>query len=156
MNWRAKPLISLETIINLIGATKTSSGLEVYARLDQGAYPESIKVRDAELKAVNLHGDTFHPERNYSIKPKCSLSTRPKHQRGNAGAPLRQAPLRNLLQAKPGEPSGLIMGSRRKSRSGRSIRRPHKQRRIEFDVVANPDCLCDRRYAVSVECSPAQ
>jgi len=70
MNWRGKPLVSLETIINLIGATKTSSGLEVYARLDQGTYPESIKVRDAELKAVNLHGDAFHPEWNYSIKPK--------------------------------------------------------------------------------------
>lgn len=70
MNWRGKPLVSLETIINLIGATKTSTGLEVYARLDQGTYPESIKVRDAELKAVNLHGDTFHPEWNYSIKPK--------------------------------------------------------------------------------------
>jgi hypothetical protein len=70
MNWRGKPLVSLETIINLIGATKTSTGLEVYARLDQGTYPDKIKVRDAELKAVNLHGDAFHPEWNYSIKPK--------------------------------------------------------------------------------------
>ena len=54
INWRGKPLVSLETIINLIGATKTSTGLEVYARLDQGTYPDNIKVRDAELKAVNL------------------------------------------------------------------------------------------------------
>jgi DDE family transposase len=70
MNWRGKPLVSLETIINLIGATKTSTGLEVYARLDQGTYPDKIKVRDAEIRAVNLHGDAFHPEWNYSIKPK--------------------------------------------------------------------------------------
>ncbi|MGH2893547.1 MAG: ISAzo13 family transposase [Solirubrobacteraceae bacterium] len=70
MNWRGKPLVSLETIINLIGATQTSTGLEVYARLDQGVYPDKITVRDAEMKAVNLHGDAFHPEWNYSIKPK--------------------------------------------------------------------------------------
>jgi len=70
MNWRGKPLVSLETIINLIGATKTRSGLEVYARLDEGTYPDKIKVSAAALGAVNLHGDEFHPEWNYSIKPK--------------------------------------------------------------------------------------
>jgi Rhodopirellula transposase DDE domain len=70
MNWRGKPLTSLETIINLIGATKTSSGLEVYARLDDGTYPDKIKVPDTDIKAVNLHGNTFHPEWNYTIKPK--------------------------------------------------------------------------------------
>jgi Rhodopirellula transposase DDE domain len=70
MNWRGKPLVSLETIINLIGATTTSKGLEVYARLDNGVYPDKVKVPDAQLKAVNLHGDTFHPEWNYTIKPK--------------------------------------------------------------------------------------
>ena len=64
MNWRGKPLVSLETIINLIGATTTRSGLEVYARLDDGAYPDKIKVPDSEIKAVNLHGDEFHPEWN--------------------------------------------------------------------------------------------
>jgi len=70
MNWRGKPLTSLETIINLIAATKTSSGLEVYARLDDGTYPDKIKVPDTEIKAVNLHGNKFHPEWNYTIKPK--------------------------------------------------------------------------------------
>jgi len=69
MNWRGKPLVSLETIINLIGATTTSTGLEVFARLDEGTYPDKIKVPENELKAVNLHGDKFHPEWNYSIKP---------------------------------------------------------------------------------------
>ncbi len=43
MSWRGKPLVSLETIVNLIGATTTSIGLEVYARLDPGVYPDKIK-----------------------------------------------------------------------------------------------------------------
>jgi len=67
MNWRGKPLVSLETIINLIGATTTSSGLEVYARLDQGTYPDKIRVTDAELQAVNIQVEDFHPEWNYRI-----------------------------------------------------------------------------------------
>lgn len=70
MNWRGKPLVSLETIINLIGATTTSTGLEVYTRLDQGIYPAKIKISDAELKTVNLHRDEFHPEWNYKITPR--------------------------------------------------------------------------------------
>jgi hypothetical protein len=70
MNWRGKPLVSLETIINLIGATTTRSGLEVYARLDPGSYPDKIKVTDADLNAVNLYSDQFHPEWNYTIKRK--------------------------------------------------------------------------------------
>ena len=70
MNWRGKPLVSLETIINLIGATTTSTGLEVYARLDDGEYPAKIRVTDADLAAVKLHPEAFHPEWNYSIKPR--------------------------------------------------------------------------------------
>ncbi|MCA1681370.1 MAG: ISAzo13 family transposase, partial [Actinobacteria bacterium] len=73
MNWRGKPLVSLETMINLIGATKTSTGLEVYARLDDGEYPAKIRVSDAELEAVNLQREEFHPEWNYSIKPRTKL-----------------------------------------------------------------------------------
>ncbi|MGH2801215.1 MAG: ISAzo13 family transposase [Thermoleophilaceae bacterium] len=70
INWRGKPLVSLETVINLIGATTTRSGLEVYARLDKNTYPAKIKVPDAEIKAVNLHGSEFHPEWNYRIQPR--------------------------------------------------------------------------------------
>ena len=70
INWRGKPLHSLETVINLIAATKTSTGLKVYARLDDGSYPDKIRVPDNEIQAVNLHGDQFHPEWNYTIKPK--------------------------------------------------------------------------------------
>jgi Rhodopirellula transposase DDE domain len=66
-NWRGKPLTSLEVIVNLIGAATTRTGLEVYARLDERTYPKEIKVTDAQLAAVNLTGDSFHSEWNYTI-----------------------------------------------------------------------------------------
>jgi len=69
INWRGKPLVSLETIINLIAGTTTTNGLEVYARLDEGTYPDKIRVTDTEFNTLNLHGHEFHPEWNYLIKP---------------------------------------------------------------------------------------
>jgi transposase len=69
-NWRGKPLVSLEVIIGLIAATTTSTGLEVYARLDDRSYPDKIKVSDAQLAAVQLQGHQFHPDWNYTIKPR--------------------------------------------------------------------------------------
>jgi hypothetical protein len=70
MNWRGKPLISHQVIISLIAATTTRSGLKVHARLDQTDYPKGIKVRDRELAAVQLTGHAFHPEWNYTIRPR--------------------------------------------------------------------------------------
>ncbi len=67
-NWRGQPLVSYEVIINLIAATSTATGLEVYARLDQHDYP-TIDVTDAELAAVKITRHSFHPEWNYSINP---------------------------------------------------------------------------------------
>ena len=69
-NWRGKPLVSHEVIVNLIGATTTRTGLEVYAQLDPRTYPDKVKVSDVELAAVNHHGAAFHPEWNYTIKPR--------------------------------------------------------------------------------------
>jgi hypothetical protein len=69
-NWRARPLVSLEVIVNLIGATTSRTGLEVYAQLDQRAYPDKLQVSDTELTAVNLHPTEFHPDWNYTIKPR--------------------------------------------------------------------------------------
>jgi len=69
-NWRGKPLVSHEVIINLIAATTTRTGLAVYARLDKRPYPKDVKVTDEQLAAVQLHGDPFHPEWNYTIKPR--------------------------------------------------------------------------------------
>jgi Rhodopirellula transposase DDE domain len=69
LNWRGRPLETLQVIIDLIGATTTSTGLKVYARLDPGHYEKGIKVTDAQLAAVNLVGDEFHPDWNYTIHP---------------------------------------------------------------------------------------
>ena len=57
-------------IINSIAATTSDTGLAVYAQLDTREYPKGIEVSDAELAAVNIHGDDFHPEWNYTIKPR--------------------------------------------------------------------------------------
>jgi hypothetical protein len=69
LNWRGKPLESLQVIIDLIGSTTTSTGLKVYARVDPGEYVKGIKVTDAELAAVNIVRDEFHPDWNYRINP---------------------------------------------------------------------------------------
>ena len=69
-NWRGKPLVSRQTIVSLIAATTTRTGLTVHARLDERSYPKGIKISDAELAAVNLTGDPFHPEWNYTINPR--------------------------------------------------------------------------------------
>ena len=70
MNWRGKPLVSRQTIISLIAASTTRTGLTVHARLDERCYRKGITVTDRQLAAVNLHGNTFHPELNYTIKPR--------------------------------------------------------------------------------------
>ncbi len=68
-NWRGEPLISREVVIALIGATTSTTGLNVYARLDENVYERGIKISDTALAAVNLHPDDFHGEWNYVIKP---------------------------------------------------------------------------------------
>jgi hypothetical protein len=69
LNWRGRPLESLEVILDLIGATTTSTGLKVYARLDPGEYEKGIKVTNQELAAVNIVRDEFHGNWNYTIHP---------------------------------------------------------------------------------------
>lgn len=72
MNWRGKPLIDHEVIVNLIGSTTTKAGLSIQAELDTNTYPKGIKVTDEELAQVNLKNEEFHGEWNYSITPICS------------------------------------------------------------------------------------
>src|ERR1700688_2808968 len=69
MNWRAKPLVSYQVIIDLIGATTTQTGLKVVCELDDNLYPKGIVVSDEELAAVNIVRADFHGEWNYTIKP---------------------------------------------------------------------------------------
>jgi transposase len=67
--WRGRPLVSYAVVINSIAATTTDTGLKVYARLDERDYPKQVEITDDQLAAVNLTGETFHPEWNYSISP---------------------------------------------------------------------------------------
>ena len=69
-NWRGKPLISHEVIVNLIASTRTNTGLTVHCELDTGSYPKGIKVSDEELKRINITRHEFHGEWNYTIKPR--------------------------------------------------------------------------------------
>ena len=66
-NWRGKPLVSRAVIVNLIGDTKTRTGLLIRAALDVNTYETGIKVTDDELAAVRLKKDTFHGDWNYTI-----------------------------------------------------------------------------------------
>lgn len=68
-NWRGKPLISHEVIIQLIGATTTRTGLRVRCALDTNTYEKGVKVPDEALAAVKLQPDSFHGEWNYTIAP---------------------------------------------------------------------------------------
>lgn len=68
LNWRGRPLINHEVIINLIQSTTTRTGLKVRAALDTNHYPKGIKVPDIEIKALNFHPDPFHGDWNYAIK----------------------------------------------------------------------------------------
>jgi len=69
-NWRGKPLVSHEVIVNLIAATTTRTGLRVQSQLDTGKYPKGIKVGKQEFAAIQLRTDTFHGEWNYAILPR--------------------------------------------------------------------------------------
>jgi transposase len=70
INWRGKPLIDYQTIVDLIASTKTSAGLVVKARLDTKTYEKGIKVSKKELKCFNISPHKFHGEWNYTISPR--------------------------------------------------------------------------------------
>ncbi len=71
-NWRGKPLVSHQVIVNLIAATTTTAGLIVRCRLDTNVYPAGLKVSDKDLATINLQRDDFHGEWNYTIRPRSS------------------------------------------------------------------------------------
>ncbi len=68
-NWRGRPLVSHDVIINLIANTTTRAGLKIRAELDSGKYPTGIKVSDEELAAVNMKRASFHGDWNYTLLP---------------------------------------------------------------------------------------
>ena len=69
-NWRGKPLVSHQVIVQLIANTTTSTGLTVKCRLDENAYEKGIKVSDAEMAKLNISQADFHGEWNYSFQPR--------------------------------------------------------------------------------------
>jgi Rhodopirellula transposase DDE domain len=69
MNWRGKPLVSHQAIVQLIGSTTTDTGLEVRCEIDANLYPKGIKVTDEEMEAINIARNEFHGEWNYTISP---------------------------------------------------------------------------------------
>jgi hypothetical protein len=68
-NWRSRPLISREVVVNLIANTKTTTGLKVDAALDEGKYPTGIQVSAEQINSLLIEYDTFHGEWNYRILP---------------------------------------------------------------------------------------
>ena len=75
INWRGKPLTDYATIINLIAATSTDTGLKVYAQLDETAYEKGIKITAAQMKSINIQRDSFHGDWNYTIHPTATVIT---------------------------------------------------------------------------------
>jgi hypothetical protein len=69
-NWRGQPLVSLSTIVSLIGGTRTSTGLKVRCELDSGQYPDGIKIADEQMSTLKIVGAKFHAEWNYSVHPR--------------------------------------------------------------------------------------
>ena len=67
MNWRGRPLTTLRTIVELISATTTGTGLSVQAAYDPNWYPKGVKITDAELAVVPLDPHDFHGEWNYTL-----------------------------------------------------------------------------------------
>jgi hypothetical protein len=70
LTWKGQPLWNLETVINLIGATRTRSGLRVKAVLDTARYETGVKISDEQIDKQRIRRSQFHPEWNYTILPR--------------------------------------------------------------------------------------
>ena len=68
-NWRGKPLVTHQVIVNLISATTTKTGLTVRACIDDNIYATGRKISDLEMAGLNLMRDDFHGDWNYSLHP---------------------------------------------------------------------------------------
>ena len=68
-NWRARPLVSYQVIVDLIAATTTKAGLTVACQLDTNRYPSGLVVTAEQMAQINIQPDSFHGEWNYAIAP---------------------------------------------------------------------------------------
>lgn len=80
MNWRGKPLISHEVIVNLIAATSTQKGLKIEAEIDSNIYTKGIHVPEEELEKLHIERASFHGEWNYTILSSASRLSHKKQQ----------------------------------------------------------------------------
>lgn len=69
MNWKAKPLVNVQFVVDLIGATTTTKGLVVRSKLDNNLYEKGVKISDEELAGIKITRNEFHGEWNYTINP---------------------------------------------------------------------------------------
>lgn len=69
MNWKGKPLVSFETIVKLIGETKTRKGLKVASRLDEKEYDDGVEFTEENMEKLRIEFHTLHPKWNYSVLP---------------------------------------------------------------------------------------
>jgi len=76
LNWKGRPLLNYETVVNLIGATKTRSGLQVKAVLDTNQYVTGNEVSNSEFQQIKLRKHKVHPDWNYTISPLVGLNKR--------------------------------------------------------------------------------
>jgi hypothetical protein len=70
IHWRGRPLVDFHTIVSLIGATSTTTGLTVTARLDLNTYPTGVTVSDAVIAQLALQPHVTHPQWNYTLDPR--------------------------------------------------------------------------------------
>ena len=73
LNWKGRPLVSYETVVNLIGATRTKTGLRIKAPLDTRQYQAGVKISDEEMERINLRPHSTNPFWNYTISPRSRL-----------------------------------------------------------------------------------
>ena len=69
-NWRGRPLVSREVVLNLIGHTTTKTGLAIRSELDENRYPTGREVPDQQIESLSITRDKFHGEWNYTIQPR--------------------------------------------------------------------------------------
>ena len=69
-NWRGRPLVSREVVVNLIGAVTTKGGLTIRSELDENSYATGKKVTDEQMKSLSIQRDSFHGEWNYTLSPR--------------------------------------------------------------------------------------
>ena len=73
-NWRSRPLTDRAAVVELIAATTTKGGLKIESALDPRSYEKGIKVSNAAMKDLDIQGDAFHPEWNYTVTPRTPKS----------------------------------------------------------------------------------